>query len=235
MIVFRGYADRFVLADIHVQDRYRECLALIPAVLGLLALLGGCYTNPVTGRSYAVLVPVETERALGEQSFSEVKKTEKVSTNPILNARVNAVGKRIAAAIGGDMPNAQWEFVVFESPEANAFCLPGGKVGVYSGILPICKDDAGLAAALFYAVAPIAARDAHYVKLDVPVDEGSWAKAMKDPAGAILDGVARADAIRWVRDHYLVRAVETPIQEWWVQWFGATMAGETPPPQPRTR
>src|SRR5690242_1481106 len=97
-------------------------------IFAALALLAGCYTNPVTGRSYAVLVPVETERALGEQSFADVKKTEKVSTDPALNARVNAVGRRIAAAIGNDMPNAQWEFVVFESKELNAFALPGGKV-----------------------------------------------------------------------------------------------------------
>ena len=127
----------------------------IPA---LLLLLAGCYTNPVTGRSYAVLVPVETERALGEQSFAEVKKTEKVSNNPTYNARVNAVGKRIAAAIGNDMPNAQWEFVVFESKELNAFALPGGKVGVYTGLLQLAESDAELAIVMGHEIGHVIAR-----------------------------------------------------------------------------
>jgi predicted Zn-dependent protease len=127
-------------------------------MLASLVLLAGCYTNPVTGRQYAVLVPVETERALGEQSFSEVKKTEKVSTNPVLNARVNAVGRRIAAAIGNDIPNAQWEFVVFESKELNAFALPGGKVGVYSGLLELAESDSELAIVMGHEIGHVVAR-----------------------------------------------------------------------------
>ena len=63
------------------------------------------------------------------------------------------VGKRIAAVATKDMPNAQWEFVVFDSPEANAFCLPGGKVGVYTGILPITQTEAGLATVLGHEIA----------------------------------------------------------------------------------
>jgi predicted Zn-dependent protease len=65
---------------------------------------------------------------------------------------VQRVGQRIAAVAGKDMANAQWEFVVFESKEANAFCLPGGKVGVYTGLLPITKDDAGLATVIGHEV-----------------------------------------------------------------------------------
>jgi predicted Zn-dependent protease len=68
------------------------------------------------------------------------------------------VGKRIAAVTAKDMPNAQWEFVVFESKEANAFCLPGGKVGVYTGILPVTKDEAGLATVIGHEVAHAVAR-----------------------------------------------------------------------------
>ena len=49
---------------------------------------------------------------------------------------------------------------------------------------------------------------------------------------AILAGIAPDEAVRWVRDRYLVRAVETPIQEWWVLWFGARLIGEAPPPRP---
>ena len=70
---------------------------------------------------------------------------------------VQRVGKRIAEVAGKDMPNAQWEFVVFESKEANAFCLPGGKVGVYTGILPITKTEQGLAVVLGHEVGHAAA------------------------------------------------------------------------------
>jgi predicted Zn-dependent protease len=69
---------------------------------------------------------------------------------------VTRVGKRIAAV--AQLPNAKWEFVVFESPEANAFCLPGGKVGVYTGLLPICQDDAGLATVIGHEVSHAVAR-----------------------------------------------------------------------------
>jgi predicted Zn-dependent protease len=69
---------------------------------------------------------------------------------------VQRVGKRIASV--AQLPNAQWEFVVFESPEANAFCLPGGKVGIYTGILPITKDEAGLATVIGHEVAHAVAR-----------------------------------------------------------------------------
>jgi hypothetical protein len=50
---------------------------------------------------------------------------------------------------------------------------------------------------------------------------------------AILDGIPTDEAVTWVRDAYLVRAVETPLQEWWVRWFGATVGGIDPPPRPR--
>src|SRR5438093_12261717 len=73
-----------------------------------------------------------------------------ISKDPAANALVQKVGQRIAAV--APLPNAQWEFVVFESKEANAFCLPGGKVGVYTGILPITKDDAGLATVLGHEI-----------------------------------------------------------------------------------
>src|SRR5207245_10123498 len=73
-----------------------------------------------------------------------------ISTDPAANALVQSVGKLIARV--APLPNAQWEFVVFESEEANAFCLPGGKVGVYTGILPITRDEAGLATVLGHEI-----------------------------------------------------------------------------------
>jgi predicted Zn-dependent protease len=122
------------------------------AVVGLF-FATGCSTVPVTGRSQLNLVSSSEEMQLGLSSFEELKKETPISHDAALNEMVQRVGKRIAAVADKDMPDAQWEFVVFDSKEANAFCLPGGKVGVYTGILPITKDDAGLATVIGHEVA----------------------------------------------------------------------------------
>jgi predicted Zn-dependent protease len=117
----------------------------------------GCATVPVTGRTQLRMISAEQEMQLGLSSFDQMKKEVPVSKDPAANAMVQRVGRRIAAAASPDLPNAQWEFVVFQSDEPNAFCLPGGKIGVYTGILPIAKDDAGLATVLGHEVAHAAA------------------------------------------------------------------------------
>jgi len=117
----------------------------------------GCSTVPVTGRSQLRLVSADQEMQLGLTSFDQMKKDTPISRDPAANAMVQRVGQRIAAAASKDLPNAQWEFVVFDSKEATAFCLPGGKIGVYTGILPIAQNDAGLATVLGHEVAHAAA------------------------------------------------------------------------------
>lgn len=132
---------------------------LAGAMVALAAFLfSGCSTVPVTGRTQLSLVSPGQEMELGLASFEEIKKEEKVSRDPALNALVQQVGKRIAAVASADMPDAQWEFVVFESKDANAFCLPGGKVGIYTGILPVTQDEAGLATVIGHEVAHAVAR-----------------------------------------------------------------------------
>jgi metalloendopeptidase OMA1, mitochondrial len=121
-------------------------------------LWSGCTTVPVTGRSQLNILSPGEEMQLGLTSFEELKKETPISKDAAANALLQKVGKRIAAVAGPDMPNAQWEFIVFESQEANAFCLPGGKVGVYTGILTITKDESGLATVVGHEVAHAVAR-----------------------------------------------------------------------------
>lgn len=126
--------------------------------LAALLSLTGCYTVPETGRKTLVVVSPEQEAALGAQAFQEVRAQEKVSTDPAAITRVTRVGQRIAQVVGQDLPGAQWEFVVFESPEVNAFALPGGKVGVYTGLLKLATSDDELAIVIGHEIGHVTAR-----------------------------------------------------------------------------
>ena len=125
------------------------------ATLFLLWLVA-CETVPLTGRSQVMLLPEGTELTMGLDSYREVLQKSHVSNDPVLNGQVTRVGQRIAQATG--RADYQWEFKVLEDKQANAFCLPGGKVAVYTGILPITRDDAGLAAVLAHEVSHAIAR-----------------------------------------------------------------------------
>src|SRR5256885_16451366 len=120
------------------------------ATLAVAIIVIGCTTVPETGRKELNFIPAGQEMQLGLTSFNQMKQQVPVSHDPAANALVQKVGRRIASV--AQLPNAQWEFVVFDSKEANAFCLPGGKVGVYSGLLPITKTDAGLATVIGHEV-----------------------------------------------------------------------------------
>ena len=124
-------------------------------VLVLLAVVA-CETVPLTNRSQLLLIPEGTEVQMGLTSYQEILKKAKVSKDPALNAQVRRVGTRIAEATG--RRDYRWEFTVIEDKQVNAFCLPGGKVAVYTGILPVTQDDAGLAAVLGHEVAHAIAR-----------------------------------------------------------------------------
>jgi metalloendopeptidase OMA1, mitochondrial len=120
--------------------------------------LAGCYTNPVTGRKSLVLLSQGEEVTLGTQSFQDIRAKEKVSTDPALNARAARIGQRIAQAVGDELPDAKWEFVVFDSKELNAFALPGGKVGVYTGLMQLAENDAELATVIGHEIGHVIAR-----------------------------------------------------------------------------
>jgi predicted Zn-dependent protease len=118
--------------------------------------LVGCVTTPETGRQAFIITSESEEAALGVQAYHEILSKEKIANNPQWNAILQRVGSRIAKA--ANRPNYQWEFKLIESTQKNAFCLPGGKVAVYTGILPLMKNEAGMAVVLGHEVAHATAR-----------------------------------------------------------------------------
>ncbi len=122
----------------------------------LLLALSACRTTPFSGRQQLVLMPEEQEIALGAQAYQEVLKGEPLSTNREATAMVQRVGQRIAAVAG--RPDYQWEFNLVASSSQNAFALPGGKVAVYEGVLPVCQHEAGLAVVMSHEIAHAIAR-----------------------------------------------------------------------------
>jgi predicted Zn-dependent protease len=146
-------------------------------LLALTLALTGCYTNPVTGRKSLALLSQAEEMKLGADSFQQIRQKEKVSADGGNNARVTRIGQRIAAAVGNDLPDAKWEFVVFESNELNAFALPGGKVGVYTGLLKLAESDSELAIVMGHEIGHVTARHGNERMSEAMVIQGVTALA----------------------------------------------------------
>jgi metalloendopeptidase OMA1, mitochondrial len=129
-----------------------KCLRWLSTFLIATVLLTACTTVPETGRRQLVLVESDELMEMSLSEFDKIKSETPISRNATQKALVERVGRRIAEV--AELPDAKWEFVLFDKPDVvNAFCLPGGKVGVYSGILKIARDDAGLATVLAHEVA----------------------------------------------------------------------------------
>lgn len=132
-------------------------------ILALIVVyVAGCSTVPVTGRRQLDLVPSSQLLSLSFDSYKQVIKENKLSTNQTETNMVKNVGVRIKGAVEtfmkeqkleSELKNFQWEFNLLESKTVNAFCMPGGKVAFYSGIMPICKDETGVAVVMGHEVA----------------------------------------------------------------------------------
>ena len=136
----------------------RSKTAILSLGLGLTLLVAACASAPYTGRRQLLFSSEGSETKMGFQAFEQIKRQYKLSQDPEANALVATVGRRIADA--AQRPDYRWEFLVFEGKEANAFCLPGGKVGIFTGILKYTQDEAGMATVISHEVAHALARHA---------------------------------------------------------------------------
>lgn len=120
------------------------------------ALLAACQQAPLTGRQQLILLPESQDTQMGLQAYQQILEQSSIAKNPELDRRVQEVGRRIAAV--SPQPDWDWQFTLIEDDEPNAFALPGGKVGVHTGLFRVAENDAQLAAVIGHEVAHAIAR-----------------------------------------------------------------------------
>lgn len=141
--------------------KFIKSLVLLPLVL-LLVGCGTTSTVPITGRKQHLLVSNEQVMSLANEQYQKYMRTAKLSTNANNTAMVKRVGQRLANAVttyltqhgeGEELKQYRWEFNLVQDNSANAFCMPGGKIVVYEGLLPITKNETALAIVLGHEIA----------------------------------------------------------------------------------
>jgi metalloendopeptidase OMA1, mitochondrial len=130
-------------------------IKLVVAIVVLL-LSAACQAVSPTGRSQLMFVSPSQELQLGEQAYREILEKNRLSTRSDWQAQVRRVGQRLAAV--ADQPDYKWEFNVLQGKDVNAFALPGGKVAFWEGIMPIARDDEGVAVIMGHEIAHAIAR-----------------------------------------------------------------------------
>lgn len=117
----------------------------------LCTVLTACVKLPETGQKKFILTSVAQENQMGEQGYEEVLQTAKIVKTEPTYSILQDVGNRIAHV--ADRPDFQWEYNLIQDDQLNAWCMPGGKIAVYTGILPFMKTEAGMAAVMGHEVA----------------------------------------------------------------------------------
>ena len=145
----------------------RVRIILLAVVSAILVSCGTTSTVPITGRKQTLLVSDEQVLSLSNQQYEEYMKSAKASTNATNTAMVKRVGQNLANAVvnylnannlGNEVSQYQWVFNLVQDKEVNAFCMPGGKIVVYEGLLPVTQDEASLAIVLGHEIAHAVAK-----------------------------------------------------------------------------
>ena len=129
----------------------------------ILLFLNGCSSVPVTGRKQLSIISSSEMNSLAATSYTETLSSSKLSTNAEQTAMIKRTGERISKAVeqymaeknlSSALSGFQWEFNLIDEPNTiNAWCMPGGRVAFYTGILPVCQNDAGIAVVMGHEIA----------------------------------------------------------------------------------
>ena len=140
---------------------------LISVVAAVFVSCGTTNTVPITGRQQTLMVSDGEVLSLSTQQYQEFMKTAKLSTNQTNTAMVKRVGQNLANAVvnylnsnglSADVQNYNWTFNLVQDNQVNAWCMPGGLICVYEGLLPVTQDEASLAIVLGHEIAHAVAR-----------------------------------------------------------------------------
>jgi predicted Zn-dependent protease len=225
-----------------------------PGVFARLTIVGalvvgsagsGCMTVPVTGRTQLNMFTVEQDKELGAQAYAEELKKSKLKDSGPEAALVQRVVARLAQV--ADDPGFAWEAHVIDDPQTvNAWCMPGGKIAVYTGILPLTEDETGLAVVLGHEIAhAIARHGTERITTNNVADATLSVLANQyESVGQYQQAIAVATDLlvmrRWGRNHeleadrigliYMAKAGYDPRRaiDFW-QRMGAQSAGQAPP------
>lgn len=136
---------------------FRSLLLLL-----ILLIVHACATVPVTGRKQLSLISNDEMIQLSTQQYQQVLSEGKLSADKAKSDMIKSVGLKIQVAVekymtekgvSAELRGFKWEFNLLDDPTVNAWCMPGGKVAFYTGILPICKDEDGVAVVMGHEVA----------------------------------------------------------------------------------
>jgi len=139
-----------------------KALKIFVPIILLSLTMYCCSTVPITGRSQLSLISASEINALSFQQYDEFLKQNKLSTDAEKTNMVKRIGLNIKSAVetyfaqhnlSKELQGYAWEFNLVESPEVNAWCMPGGKVVVYTGILPVTQNETGLAVVMGHEIA----------------------------------------------------------------------------------
>ena len=140
---------------------------LMSALVAVMASCGTSSTVPITGRKQNILVSDEQVLSLSNQQYQEYMKSAKASTNATNTAMVKRVGQNIANAVvsylqqnglAAEVSNYKWEFNLVQDKSVNAFCMPGGKIVVSEGLLPVTQAESSLAIVVVHELAHAVAK-----------------------------------------------------------------------------
>lgn len=195
---------------------------LLSAMTAVLVGCGTTSTVPITGRTRSLMVSDEQVLSLSNAEYAKYMKTAKPSTNAANTAMVKRVGQRLASAVvnylnshglGSEVSQYQWEFNLVQDPQVNAFCMPGGKIVVYEGLLPVTRDETSLAIVLGHEIAhAVAKHSAEQMSTAIRQQYGAQALgaimagagascSLQNVAGTVFGLGAKGASAKYSRDH----------------------------------
>ena len=188
----------------------------------LLVSCGTTSTVPITGRKQNLMVSDQQILSLSNQQYTEYMKTAKPSTNKKNTEMVKRVGQKLATAVtnylnnnglSSEVANFQWEFNLVQDQQINAFCMPGGKIVVYEGLLPVTLDETSLAIVLGHEIAhAVAKHSAEQMSTAIRQQYGAQALSvvlsgagastgMQNIAGTVFGLGAKGASAKYSRNH----------------------------------